>query len=60
MGQSRLYHLDVKYLEKMEQETGAIEPATANGTGKAAKEGRTNKKRSYRPQEDDDDTLSPF
>lgn len=61
LGQSRQYHLDVRYLEKMEQESGSVESATSNAPGKAAKKGRRTKaRRPYRPSGDDEDMPSPF
>jgi len=55
--QSRLYHLDLKYLEKLEQQVSPGE--SSSSTEKSAKKTRRTKgKRTYRQQPDDTD--SPF
>jgi hypothetical protein len=61
LGQSRPFHLDVKYLEKLEQQVSTGE--SAGSTEKPARKGRrssTKAKRSSRPSTDSEDLGSPF
>jgi len=60
LGQSRQYHLDLKYLEKLEQEVSPGESATSTGKPARKTHRYTKAKRSYRPTDDSEDFVSPF